>query len=117
MQVVLLSFDISQHALSALKQTTTALDVREYEIDPLLAKRDAVLPVKPETPKVLPHVHQLWGPLMAAMQVQSLLLPIPGPSQQLRSGERRNAHSVAKPYSVDHLCWVLLEVSAQDHRE
>lgn len=50
---------------------SAALDVNEYKIEPYLAKRNVPEPAAPEIPKVLPHVHQLWGPLLAALKVIS----------------------------------------------
>ena len=59
-------------ALQTLRQTTAALDLVEFKIEPCIAKRGTVEPVAPTTPKVLPHVHQLWGPLLAALKVHIL---------------------------------------------
>lgn len=72
LQTVLLSLDLSASALQGLSHTSAALDVHEYRIEPYVAKRDAPEPVAPEIPKVLPHVHQLWAPLLAALKVSCL---------------------------------------------
>ena len=72
LQTVLLSLDLSASALQALGHTTAALDAHEYRIEPYVAKRGAPEPVAPELPKVLPHVHQLWAPLLAALKARPL---------------------------------------------
>ncbi len=71
-QTVLLSLELSASALQGLAHTTAALDMHEYRIEPYIAKRGAPEAVAPEVPKVLPHVHQLWGPLLAALKVWRL---------------------------------------------
>ena len=59
-------------ALQTLLQTTAALDLMEFKIEPYIAKRGTVEPVAPTTPRVMLHVHQLWGPLLAALKVHIL---------------------------------------------
>lgn len=56
-------------ALQGLGHTTAALDAQEYRVEPYAAKRGAPEPVAPDIPKVLPYVHQLWAPLLAALKV------------------------------------------------
>ena len=57
--------------LSALQDTTAALDLFEQVITPHLERGDAIQPVQPDTPKMLPSVHVMWGFLVTALQVLS----------------------------------------------
>ena len=66
---MLLSLDLAACALQGLRHVSTALDINEYRIEPYIAKRTAPEPATPEIPKVLPYVHQLWGPLLTALKV------------------------------------------------
>ena len=60
--------------LSALQDTTAALDLFEQVITPHLEREDAIQPVQPDTPKMLPSVHAMWGFLVTALQVLSCCL-------------------------------------------
>ena len=71
MQTVLLSLDLSESCLQGLGHITTALDISEYRIEPYVLQRSVPEAVVPEIPKVLPYVHQLWAPLLAAFKVVS----------------------------------------------
>ena len=70
LQTVLLSLELCAAALQGLGHVSAALNLNEYKIEPYLAKRNVPEPVRAEIPKVLPHVHQFWAPLLAALQVQ-----------------------------------------------
>jgi hypothetical protein len=61
--------EVGREALKALVATQAVLDLKERRLDPHVQKRDAVEPVTPETPTMLPHVHTLWNPLLRALAV------------------------------------------------
>ena len=70
-QAALLAMEVCVWGLSALQDTTAALDLFEQVITPHLAREDAIQPVQPDTPKMLPSVHVMWGFLVTALQVLS----------------------------------------------
>ena len=70
-QAALLAMEVCVWGLSALQNTTAALDLFEQVITPHLAREDAIQPVQPDTPKMLPSVHVMWGFLVTALQVLS----------------------------------------------
>ncbi len=68
-QAALLAVEVCVWGLSALQNTTAALDLFEQVITPHLKREDAIRPVEPDTPKMLPSVHVMWGFLVTALQV------------------------------------------------
>jgi len=74
LQTVLLALGVCGDGLEGLASTSAALDLKEYWLDVHLSVKGKVQPVAPDIPKALPFVHQLWGPLMAALKVQQDLL-------------------------------------------
>ena len=65
--------DVSLAAFRVLRDTTRGAEGVEA-IGETAAKRDLVTAVAPETPRLLPAVHVLWQPLMAALHVSNLLV-------------------------------------------
>ena len=82
-QVLLLAIEVSVTSLRALQATSAVLDALEYRIEPCIRKKDAVAPLPPETPQLLPAVHLLWAPLLVALKVspQTLNLHLLGGSK------------------------------------
>ena len=68
-QTVLLSLGVCGDALEGLASTSKAQELKENRVDVHLSSKGKVEPVAPEIPRALPFVHQLWGPLMAALKV------------------------------------------------
>ena len=73
-QVALLAMEVAEAALRTLACTSAALDIQEQRITPLVKPRDAVQPVQPEVPQLLPSIHTLWAPLVQTLKVSALLL-------------------------------------------
>lgn len=72
-QVAVLAMDVATSALAALQVTTQVREVRESAIEPHVARQAGeVAPLPPTTPQLLPQVHLVWGPLMAATKVLSI---------------------------------------------
>ena len=70
--------DVSLAAFRVLRDTTRGAEGVEA-IGETAAKRDLVTTIAPETPRLLPAVHVLWQPLMAALHVRgqsALSLPV-----------------------------------------
>eukprot|EP00891_Asterochloris_glomerata_P002860 jgi/Astpho2/2860/fgenesh1_pg.00050_%23_118_t len=67
-RAALLAVEVCVWGLSALQNTTAALDLFEQVITPHLKREDAIRPVEPDTPKMLPSVHVMWGFLVTALQ-------------------------------------------------
>ena len=59
-------------ALRTLRATSATLDALE-RAEPLLRAKAAVEPVPDETPKLLPTIHALWQPLVAALKAGGLI--------------------------------------------
>ena len=72
-QVALLAMEVAEAALRTLACTSAALDIQEQRITPLVKPRDAVQPVQPEVPQLLPSIHTLWAPLVQTLKVSALL--------------------------------------------
>ncbi|KAK9808680.1 hypothetical protein WJX72_001826 [[Myrmecia] bisecta] len=68
LKVMLLAVDVAVGGLRALQATTAFTQLEEYHIAPYVVKPDKIEPVPPETPALLPSVHALWGPLIAALK-------------------------------------------------
>lgn len=66
--------DVSLGAFRTLRDTTSAAEGLEA-ITEAVIKRESIGAVVPDTPRLLPAVHVLWQPLVAALQV--LLASIP----------------------------------------
>ena len=66
--MALLAIDVSLAAFRVLKDTTHGAEGVEA-VGETAAKRELVTAVAPETPRLLPAVHVLWQPLMAALNV------------------------------------------------
>ena len=64
--------EVAEAALRTLASTSAVLDTQEQRITPLVKPRDAVQPVQPETPQLLPNIHTLWAPLVQALKVSAL---------------------------------------------
>jgi hypothetical protein len=64
-----LASEVVASALSALEVSTAAVDVEEALFEELVTRGPGtqVRPVRPEVPKLLPAVHQVWGPLVACL--------------------------------------------------
>ena len=75
-QVALLAMEVAEAALRTLASTSAALDTQEQRIAPLVRPRDAVQPVQPETPQLLPHIHTLWAPVVQALKVCGFPAPL-----------------------------------------
>ena len=69
-QVALLATDVSLAAFRVLRDTTRGAEGLEA-ISETAAKRELVTAIAPETPRLLPAVHVLWQPLMAALHVST----------------------------------------------
>ncbi len=65
--------EVAEAALRTLASTSAALDTQEQCITPLVKPRDAVQPVQPEVPQLLPNIHTLWAPLLQALKVSTYL--------------------------------------------
>ena len=70
MQVALLAMDVSLAAFHVLRDTTRGAEGIEA-IRETAQKRELMAAIAPETPRLLPAVHVLWQPLMAALHVRS----------------------------------------------
>ncbi|CAL5218647.1 g350 [Coccomyxa viridis] len=68
LQVALLAMEVAEAALRTLACTSAALDIQEQRITPLVKPRDAVQPVQPEVPQLLPSIHTLWAPLVQTLK-------------------------------------------------
>ena len=64
--------EVAEAALRTLASTSATLEVQEQRIAPLVKPRDAVQPVQPETPQLLPNIHTLWAPLVQTLKVSAL---------------------------------------------
>ena len=64
--------DVSLAAFRVLRDTTRGADGVEA-VSETATKRDLVTAVVPETPRLLPAVHVLWQPLIAALHVSGVL--------------------------------------------
>ena len=64
--------DVSLAAFRVLRDTTRGAEGTEA-ISETAVKRDLVSAVAPETPRLLPAVHVLWQPLMAALHVRAIV--------------------------------------------
>ena len=76
-QVALLAMEVAEAALRTLASTSAALEIQEQRIAPLVNPRDAVQPVQPEVPQLLPNIHTLWAPLVQTLKVGALLCSSP----------------------------------------
>jgi len=69
-QVALLAMEVGQSALGALRSVSAALDVQERLIAPRVQPKNAVEPVAPDTPQLLPAVAMFWGTLAASLKAR-----------------------------------------------
>jgi hypothetical protein len=69
-QVALLAMEVGQSALGALRSVSAALDVQERLIAPRVQPKNAVEPVAPDTPQLLPAVAVFWGTLAASLKAR-----------------------------------------------
>ena len=69
LQASIQAMDVSLVALQSLQFTAVALDLYEHVITPHVMQADQVQPLPPETPKMLPMVHAVWGFLRTSLQV------------------------------------------------
>lgn len=73
MQVALLAMQVAIGAVQTLVATSQVKELRDQGIEPLVSQRggaSGVQPLPPDTPQMLPMVHLVWGPLMAAVKVR-----------------------------------------------
>ncbi|GAB4823772.1 hypothetical protein N2152v2_010818 [Parachlorella kessleri] len=68
LQVAVQALSVCTAGLRCLRATTLALELDEYQVEPVVAKAADVAPPDPLTPKLLPSVHLLWMPLMGALK-------------------------------------------------
>lgn len=66
--MVLLAVNAAMAAFAALQHTSKAADI-DGELREAVAPREAE-PAAPEAPRLLPAVHVLWQPLIAALRVR-----------------------------------------------
>lgn len=72
-QVALLAVGAAMAAFAALRYTSVAADI-DGELREATRPRDAE-PAPPQIPRLLPAIHVLWQPLMAALQVSDVPNP------------------------------------------
>ncbi len=89
--------DVSLAAFRVLRDTTRGAEGVEA-IGDTAAKRDLVAAVAPETPRLLPAVHVLWQPLMAALHVSGLLSVLKYP---LFAWKTQDSHLLVAGEDVD----------------
>ncbi|KAK9788844.1 hypothetical protein WJX73_002626 [Symbiochloris irregularis] len=88
LQVAVLALDVATGALAALQPVAAAREIREQQIEPMVRRQPGhVAPLPPDTPQLLPQVHLVWGPLMAALKDPRLPVVERGANSLLLTGE------------------------------